>query len=289
MLISDDLHFKMTGIFTKLHEEDGAANDLVLNLNVGVLQVFWFVYKTNSLSTTTLGRFNHNTIIISNTIRGFDRLFNGTASSHFKGIIRNSPLHRQLRLQRSIIRATITPTPRNRRHLRRLRQNIRRNLIPQHTHNRSSRSNKPNPHLIQRIRQLRILTRMPPPRPNRIHTLLLRNRRNHIHIRIIIQILPPGNFHIRIRQPDEFRIGLQVFRCGHGDKGNGVFVSEFHVGPLAEGHDAFCGGHSVVGDEDFFYGAVSAAGFDVFVDGGCGLVDVGGGHWVGGGGGVGWV
>jgi hypothetical protein len=40
VLVTDNLNLKMAGILAELHDKDGRSDNLVLNLDVGILQIF---------------------------------------------------------------------------------------------------------------------------------------------------------------------------------------------------------------------------------------------------------
>jgi biotin-(acetyl-CoA carboxylase) ligase len=54
VLVTNNLNLKMAGILTELHDKDGRSHNLVLNLDVGILQIFFVVDETDTFSASSL-------------------------------------------------------------------------------------------------------------------------------------------------------------------------------------------------------------------------------------------
>mmetsp|Transcript_15041 Transcript_15041/g.36104 ORF Transcript_15041/g.36104 Transcript_15041/m.36104 type:complete len:678 (-) Transcript_15041:325-2358(-) len=267
MLISDDLDLDVTRVLTELHDEDGRADNLILNLNVCIAQICLVVNKSDTLSSTSLRGFDHDTVFIANTRRGFNCLLNIASSTLLENFLGDGPLRIQVCLERAVIRPAKGSAPWDGGNLGSLRKDVGGDFISQDRHDRSGGTNELDSQAVECVGKLRILGSVSPSGPHRVHSLLLRNFDNDVDVGVVVQVLSRRNFYVSISQTDEFGIGLEIFGRGHGDELHGAFVPEFHVGPLTHGHDGFRGRHAVVGDEDLADGAVASARLHVVLDG----------------------
>ena len=117
VLISDNLHLKMAGILTKLHDEDGTSKDLIFYLDVCIAQIFLIMDESDSLSSTSIRGLDHDTVFVSNLKSCFHGLIDVETGGHLECFIWNGSLFGEFRLQGSIIRSTVGSGPRYRGHL----------------------------------------------------------------------------------------------------------------------------------------------------------------------------
>mmetsp|Transcript_4093 Transcript_4093/g.8427 ORF Transcript_4093/g.8427 Transcript_4093/m.8427 type:complete len:283 (+) Transcript_4093:5304-6152(+) len=263
MLITNDLNFQVTSILAELHNENGATNHFVLNLNEGVAEIGFVVNKTDTFTTTSFRRLDHETFFVSNTLGGFNGFFHRAAGSLFKNILWNGTFRCQVGLQGTIVRATKTATPRNGRHLGGLGQNVGGNLVSQHTHDGRRGANKLDTHHGQRFGEFGLLRRVTPSWPDGVCTDFLGDFGNEFDIGIVIRVLSGRHFDKGIGQADKLGVGLNVFGTCHGHKLDGMFVSKGHVSPLSHGENGLGGGHSIVGNQNLFDDSIATAILDV--------------------------
>eukprot|EP00411_Alexandrium_monilatum_P081316 CAMPEP_0175615686 /NCGR_PEP_ID=MMETSP0096-20121207/65497_1 /TAXON_ID=311494 /ORGANISM="Alexandrium monilatum, Strain CCMP3105" /LENGTH=218 /DNA_ID=CAMNT_0016920831 /DNA_START=190 /DNA_END=842 /DNA_ORIENTATION=- len=85
--------------------------------------------------------------------------------------------------------------------------------------------------------ELRVLTRMPPARPDGVHALLLRNLADELHVGIVVHVLAGGNLHVGVRKADELCIRIEVVLRGHRNEGQYLLGAKLHEGPPPHRHD----------------------------------------------------
>mmetsp|Transcript_31793 Transcript_31793/g.73040 ORF Transcript_31793/g.73040 Transcript_31793/m.73040 type:complete len:400 (-) Transcript_31793:14-1213(-) len=265
MLVAHDLHLKMARVLTELHEKDRRADDFVSDLDVGFAKVIFVVYKANTLAAATLGGLDHDTVVVADTFGGLHSFLDVAAGGLFEGVVRNGSFLSQFGLERTITGSTPGSGPGNAGNLCGLRKNVRGNLVSQHAHDRTGGPDELDAHLLQRVGQIGILGRVPPPGPHGVHSVLHCDLHDHVHVRVVVQILSRRHLHERVGQTDKLRVRLDVLGRGHGDELQALLVTQLHKGPLSHGEDGFGGGHAVVGDQDLADGTAAAAGFDVVV------------------------
>ena len=120
VLVTDNLHFQVTRLRTKLHHEHRRARDFSLDLLKVCSKLLFIRAHTNTLTTTTFRRFQHDRE--TDAFRRRDALLDRRDHRLVENFFRNRALLRQL-CDETVAR------PRNRRNLGGLRQNIGRNLI----------------------------------------------------------------------------------------------------------------------------------------------------------------
>ncbi len=55
MLITHNLHFNVSCVLAQLHDENGTANHLIGDLDVGIAQIGLVVHEANALASPALG------------------------------------------------------------------------------------------------------------------------------------------------------------------------------------------------------------------------------------------
>ena len=266
VFISNNLDFNVTGVFTKLHDKNRGSDNFVSDLDVGILEVIFIVDETDTFTTTSFGGLDHDTVFVTNASCSFNSFFDGTGSSLREGFVWDSSLFVEFGLQRTIIGSTEGSTPWNRRDLGSLGENVRSDLVTKNTHNRGRGANEFDSIRIQSSRKIRVFTGMTPTGPHSVATLLDSQFRDEFNVGVVVSVNTSRNFNIGVGQSDEFSIGVDVLRRGHGNELNSAFVSKFHVGPLTHGHDRLGGSHTIVSDQYLFDGSTSSSCFDIILD-----------------------
>ena len=241
VLITNDLHLQVTRLRTELHHEHRRTRNLRLDLLEVRAKLIFIRTHTDTLTSTTFGGLQHDRK--TNTSRRLDALVDGSDHRLVENFIRNGTLLGQVGFE------TVT-RPRDGRNLRSLRQNVRRNLITQHTHHRRSRADELHTNRLERGRELRVLGRVTPTRPHSVHTFTLRDFCNERHVRVVVLVGTTRNFNVIVREADEFGIRGDVFRRRHGQELNGVVVAKRVESPSTHREDALRRSHTVVRDEN---------------------------------------
>mmetsp|Transcript_33963 Transcript_33963/g.74704 ORF Transcript_33963/g.74704 Transcript_33963/m.74704 type:complete len:459 (+) Transcript_33963:4774-6150(+) len=263
VLVTDDLNLDVTGVLTKLHEEDGGSDDLIGNLDVGVLEILLVVHETDALTTATLGSLDHDTILVTNLLGGLDGLLDVAAGSLLEGIVGDGTLLGKLGLEGTIVRTTVRAGPGDGGNAGSLSEDVGGNLVTEDAHDGAGGSDELDAHLLEGVGELGILGRVAPTGPDGIDALLLGNLGDNINVGVVVKVLPGGDLDEGIGETDELGVGLEIFRGGHGNELDGALISKLHVGPLTHGQDGLGGCHTIVGDKDLLDGKVAAAALDV--------------------------
>mmetsp|Transcript_45652 Transcript_45652/g.84712 ORF Transcript_45652/g.84712 Transcript_45652/m.84712 type:complete len:571 (+) Transcript_45652:813-2525(+) len=281
--VSDDLHLDVSSVLTELHDEDGTAHDLVLDLDVIRTEILLVVDEADALASASLGRLDHDAVLVPDLLGRLDGLLDVPAGGLLEGLLGDGTLLGQLGLERAVVGAAVRSRPGDRGDLGRLGQDVGGDLISQNAHHRTGRADELDAHVIESVGQHRVLRSVSPPGPDGIDAVLLRELDNHVDIGVVVQVLAPGHLHERIGQTDELGVRLEVLGRGHGHELDGPFVAELHVGPLPHGKDGLGRGHAVVRDEDLPDDAVSSAALHVLLQGVGGGGRLDGRHGQGGG------
>mmetsp|Transcript_1672 Transcript_1672/g.3091 ORF Transcript_1672/g.3091 Transcript_1672/m.3091 type:complete len:390 (-) Transcript_1672:439-1608(-) len=193
VLIADNLNLQMTGVLTELHHENGGADDLVGDLDVGVAEILLVVNETDSLSSSSLTGLDHQTVLVTDPRSSLNSLLNVTAGGHLEDIVGDGALRSEGSLKGAVSWATPAPAPRNGGDLGGLGENVGGNLVAQNRHDGSGRTDKLDTHLLQGTRKLGVLGSVAPSGPDGVDTLLLSNLGDDIDVSVVIAVLSCWN------------------------------------------------------------------------------------------------
>mmetsp|Transcript_1563 Transcript_1563/g.3336 ORF Transcript_1563/g.3336 Transcript_1563/m.3336 type:complete len:629 (-) Transcript_1563:319-2205(-) len=266
VFVSDNLDFQVTGVLTELHDENGRSNNFVRDLDVGILKVFFVVDETDTLTTTSLGGLNHDSVVVSDTSGSFDGFFDGFCGTLRENLVGNGSFLCEFSLQWTVVGSTERSTPWDGRDLCSLGKDVGSNFVTKNTHDRGCWPNEFDSIGSKVCRKLRVFTCVTPTRPHTVYTLFHGNLGNEVYIGVVISVDTSWNLHVGVGQANEFGVGVDVLWRSHGDELNSAFVSEFHVRPLAHGHDRLGGSHTVIGNQNLFDRKVSPFGLNIVLD-----------------------
>mmetsp|Transcript_92516 Transcript_92516/g.239567 ORF Transcript_92516/g.239567 Transcript_92516/m.239567 type:complete len:559 (+) Transcript_92516:3-1679(+) len=242
VLVADDLHLDVARPLTELHHEDGGPRrSFVLHLREVGLNLLFRTAHPDALAAASLGRLHHHRE--ANALSALHSLRGRCHAALLEGLLGDRTLLREVGRE-------AVAGPWDRRHARRLSQDIGGDLVSQHRHHGRRWADEGDTQLFQLFREIRVLRGVAPSRPDCVHLLGLRGLADEVNVRIVVHILARRNLHERVGQADELRVGVEVVAGRHDDKLEDLVEAQLEVGPLAHREDRLRSCHAVVRDED---------------------------------------
>ena len=241
ILVPQDLDLQVPRLGDHLHEENGGADHFCRDVGVGHLELLHVGGLADALSAAALRGLDHDGE--ADTLGPPAGIFRTGHHGLVEDVLRHLAFFGELAGQ-------AVAAPGDARHLGRLRQNVRRDLVAQGGHDAAGGPDEGDANLLELGRQLGVLARMAPARPHCVHLLLLRNAADQVHVGVVVDVLPGGDLHKRVCQSDELRVGVEVVLRGHGHKSDDLLGAELREGPASHGENRLHGGHAIVGDQD---------------------------------------
>eukprot|EP00968_Pinguiococcus_pyrenoidosus_P019368 scaffold2107_cov222-Pinguiococcus_pyrenoidosus.AAC.6 len=153
MLVADHLHFEVARVRTELHHEHGGSGHFVLDLEEVVLQLVGVGRHADALAATALGGLEHDRI--ADALGGREGFLGGRHHRLVEDVVGDAAVIGQGGHE-------AVAGPGDGGHFSSLGEDVRRDLVAEDGHHRSSGSNELDSVVVEGIRENRILRRVSP-------------------------------------------------------------------------------------------------------------------------------
>ena len=243
VLVGHHLHLDVARAVAQPHQEDGRTLHLVCHLLVHPLDLTRLDRLANALAAAALGRLDHNRV--ADALCDLERLGGGAHAALEKGLIVHIDAAVFLDLH-----INARARPRDARHLRRLGNDGRGNLVAEEEHRALAGPDEDDAHLFARLRELRVLRCVAPAGPHRVDLVQLRHRRDQRDVCVVIEVWATRHRIVSVREVEVLRRRLHVLGRGHRNDVDQLVAAERLVQEVADRDHELGGSHSVVGDKD---------------------------------------
>lgn len=157
VLVPDDLNLEVASVLAQLHEEDGGAYDLVLHLNVSVPEVVLVVDETDAFTSSSFGRFDHDTVFVADFLGGLDGLLDSAARGLLEDVEGDGPFLVEVGLEGPVVGAAVRTGPGDGRNLGGLGENVRGDLVAEDGHDGTGGADELDAHGVERVGESGVL------------------------------------------------------------------------------------------------------------------------------------